>query len=155
VLVARRAERLDELAGRLRRQAGVAVETLVADLARPEDLARVAERVAADDVALLVNSAGINEYGAFAEVDPALLAKVLDLNVMALTVLGRACVPGTLARGQGLSTLRPCWRSPDPCLPVPSLTAPDSRRRTGRYAGPGPSDLPGAHRHRVPPEHGG
>ena len=46
---------------------------LVADLARPADLARVEARAADDDVTLLVNNAGINGYGPFAEADPALL----------------------------------------------------------------------------------
>ncbi|MEU1465412.1 SDR family oxidoreductase [Streptomyces sp. NPDC005727] len=101
VLVARRAERLDALAGRLREEAGAAVDPMVADLARSPDLARVAERVAGDDVALLVNNAGINGYGPFAEADPALLAKVIDVNVVAPTVLTRAALPGMMARGHG------------------------------------------------------
>lgn len=76
-LVTRRAERLTALADRLREQTGAAGETLVADLARPADLARVESRAAAADVTLLVNTAGINGYGPFAEVDAALLTKVL------------------------------------------------------------------------------
>ncbi|GGW11681.1 short-chain dehydrogenase [Streptomyces capoamus] len=101
VLVARRAERLDALARRLREEAGVGVETIVADLARPPDLARVADRVAADDVGLLVNNAGVNGYGPFHEADPALLTRVIDVNVVAPTVLTRMAVPGMLARGRG------------------------------------------------------
>lgn len=101
VLVARRADRLEALAGRLREEAGVAVEPVVADLAHPSDLARVAERASADDVALLVNNAGINGYGPFAEVDAGLLAKVIAVNVTAPTILTRAAVPGMLARGRG------------------------------------------------------
>ncbi|CQR65616.1 SDR family NAD(P)-dependent oxidoreductase [Streptomyces leeuwenhoekii] len=101
VLVARRAERLGALAEQLREDSGTGVETLVADLAQPADLVRVAERVSGSDVDLLVNNAGINGYGPFAEVDPALLGKVLDVNVVALTVLTRAAVPGMLGRGRG------------------------------------------------------
>ncbi|MFF1285735.1 SDR family NAD(P)-dependent oxidoreductase [Streptomyces sp. NPDC058299] len=101
VLVARRGERLDALARRLRRDSRVEVETLVADLARPADLARVAERAAGEDVDLVVNNAGINGYGPFAEVDPALLGKVLEVNVVAPTVLTRAAVPGMVRRGRG------------------------------------------------------
>ncbi|MER5860998.1 SDR family oxidoreductase [Streptomyces sp900105245] len=100
-LVARRAERLAALADRLREHTGAAVETLVADLARPADLARVEARAAADDVTLLVNNAGINGYGPFAEADPALLTKVLHVNVVVPTVLARAAVPGMLTRGRG------------------------------------------------------
>ena len=101
VLVARRAERLEDLAERLRKSAGVAVEPLVADLSLQDDVARVAERVAAEDVTLLVNNAGINGYGPYPETDPALLAKVLAVNVVALTALTRAALPGMLARGRG------------------------------------------------------
>ncbi|MFI2645286.1 SDR family NAD(P)-dependent oxidoreductase [Streptomyces sp. NPDC018610] len=101
VLVARRADRLAGLAERLREDSGTAVETMEADLARPADLARVAERVGAPDVSLLVNNAGINGYGPFTEVDAALLTKVVDVNVVAPTVLTRAAVPGMLARGRG------------------------------------------------------
>ncbi|MFF3164411.1 SDR family NAD(P)-dependent oxidoreductase [Streptomyces sp. NPDC003273] len=101
VLVARRADRLDALAGRLREESGAAVEPMAADLAHSPDLSRVAARVAAGDVALLVNNAGINGYGPFAEVDAALLAKVIDVNVVAPTVLTRAALPHMLARGRG------------------------------------------------------
>ncbi|MFJ1969123.1 SDR family NAD(P)-dependent oxidoreductase [Streptomyces sp. NPDC087903] len=99
VLVARRAERLAGLSAALGKT--TAVETVVADLAHPPDLARVAERVAGDGVDLLVNNAGINGYGPFAEVDPGLLTKVLDVNVVAPTVLTRAAVPQMVARGHG------------------------------------------------------
>ncbi|MFJ7149143.1 SDR family NAD(P)-dependent oxidoreductase [Streptomyces sp. NPDC100445] len=101
VLVARRAERLDALARRLREDRRVEVEPLVADMSRPADLARVAERAAGEDVDLLVNNAGINGYGLFAEVDPGLLGKVLEVNVVAPTVLARAVVPGMVRRGRG------------------------------------------------------
>jgi short-subunit dehydrogenase len=101
VLTARRADRLDALASRLRETAGVAVETLSADLSEPEDLERVVSRVQGRDVSLLVNNAGINGYGHFPEVDPQLLTKVLAVNVTALTTLTRAAVPGMLERGRG------------------------------------------------------
>ncbi|GHF65551.1 hypothetical protein FHX82_006106 [Amycolatopsis bartoniae] len=101
-LVARRGQRLEALSAELRKSAGVEVETLSADLALPEDVARVAERVAADDVALLVNNAGINGYGPFDETDPALLQRVLAVNVAAPTALARAALPGLRARGGAL-----------------------------------------------------
>ncbi|MFE1463503.1 SDR family NAD(P)-dependent oxidoreductase [Streptomyces nigra] len=101
VLVARRAERLESLARELREAGATGVETLVADLAAPADLARVTERASGDDVDLLVNNAGINGYGPFAEVDGDLLDRVLTVNVVALTALTRAAVPGMLARGRG------------------------------------------------------
>ncbi|MFI0240589.1 SDR family NAD(P)-dependent oxidoreductase [Streptomyces sp. NPDC016845] len=102
VLVARRADRLRALAAELTgTHGGVRVETLGADLSDSEDLDRVVRRAAEDDIDVLVNNAGINGYGPFAETDPALLEKVLAVNVVAVTRLARAAVPGMLARGRG------------------------------------------------------
>ncbi|NHC14631.1 SDR family NAD(P)-dependent oxidoreductase [Motilibacter deserti] len=101
VLVARRASRLDALAGDLRTSGTGRVETLVADLAGPEGRAAVAERAAGRDVSLLVNNAGLSGYGPFAEAEPEVLEQVVSLNVLALTLLSRAAVPAMLARGSG------------------------------------------------------
>ncbi|MEU0683050.1 SDR family NAD(P)-dependent oxidoreductase [Streptomyces albogriseolus] len=101
VLVARRAERLDVLAEEALKEGAAGIETLVADLGSPEDLSRVVERAADDDIDLVVNNAGINGYGPFAEVDAGLLTRVLNVNVVALTALTRAAVPGMPARGRG------------------------------------------------------
>ncbi|MBZ6205163.1 SDR family NAD(P)-dependent oxidoreductase [Streptomyces olivaceus] len=102
VLVARRAQRLDDLARRLRGEGtGTRVETLVADLSDPPDLARVADRAAGDDIGFLLNNAGINGYGPFTDLDPALLRKVLDVNVLAVTVLARSAVAAMRERGRG------------------------------------------------------
>ncbi|MTE22255.1 SDR family NAD(P)-dependent oxidoreductase [Streptomyces sp. TRM43335] len=101
LLVARRAGRLEDLAARLRAEAGADVETLTADLGHEGDLARVADRIVRREVDLLVNNAGINGYGPFAEVDPGLLARVVTVNTLAPTVLTRAAVPGMLERGRG------------------------------------------------------
>ncbi|GAA2333386.1 SDR family oxidoreductase [Streptomyces kunmingensis] len=101
VLVARRAERLRALAAELAEKHDVRVETLVADLSDTGDLDRIVRRAAEDDIDVLVNNAGINGYGPFAETDPSLLEKVLAVNVVAVTRLARAAVPGMLARGHG------------------------------------------------------
>ncbi|WP_320779614.1 SDR family NAD(P)-dependent oxidoreductase [Streptomyces sp. CRN 30] len=101
VLVARRAERLDDLAARLRARTATSVETLVADLSEPDGLERVTRRAAGDDIAFLLNNAGINGYGPFATLEPALLAKVVSVNVLAVTALARTVVPGMLERGHG------------------------------------------------------
>ncbi|MGV9288989.1 SDR family NAD(P)-dependent oxidoreductase [Streptomyces sp. NPDC003719] len=101
VLVARRAQRLDDLAQRLSRATGTTVETLVADLSEPGDLARVARRAADDDIGFLLNNAGINGYGPFAGLEPELMTKVLAVNVLAVTALARAAAPGMLERGHG------------------------------------------------------
>lgn len=66
VLIARREERLAALAAELRARHGVRVETLAADLASDEGLARAASAVGATaDLALLVNNAGFGTRGYF------------------------------------------------------------------------------------------
>jgi uncharacterized protein len=101
VLVARRAQRLEQLADELGRSGAGAVELLPADLADAAGRERVLDRLRREDVTLLVNNAGINGYGPFEEVEPAVLAQVLELNVTAPTLLARAAVPGMRARGHG------------------------------------------------------
>jgi short-subunit dehydrogenase len=98
VLVARRADRLDQLAQEL---GGARTESLVADLRDPKDVQAVADRAAQDDVTLLVNNAGINGYDPFAESDADVLADVIAVNVTAPTLLARAALPGMLDRGEG------------------------------------------------------
>jgi len=101
VLVARRAHRLERLAVELREECGVAVEILVADLARADERAPVIARLGHPDVTLLVNNAGINGYGPFDEADPDVLAQVIELNVTAPTLLTRAALTGMRRRGVG------------------------------------------------------
>ena len=102
VLVARREERLRALADELRRRHGVGVEVLVADLARPEGIARVEARLAADGaVDLLVNNAGFGTVGPFAESDLERQLAMIAVHVTATARLTRAVLPGMLARGRG------------------------------------------------------
>ena len=100
-LVARRTRRLEDLASRIGSEHGVDVRAVTADLARPGDLATVARCAADDDVALLVNNAGINGYGPFTEITPELAARVLAVNATAPTLLAHAALPGMLGRGHG------------------------------------------------------
>ena len=91
ILVARREDRLRELADRITAQTGRSVETVAADLGARASLARV-EAILRDDarITMLVNNAG------FASVLPALAADVdemsrmIALNVDALTRLSYA-----------------------------------------------------------------
>ncbi len=102
ILVARRADRLEALAARLEAETGVTVETLSADLSRPEDLARI-ERRLQEDAAItgLVNNAGIAGETAFVGADPAYLTGMIDLNVLAVTRLAAAIAPRLAEAGSG------------------------------------------------------
>lgn len=100
VLVARNAERLEDLAVELRAAHGVEVEILAADLTVAADRARVADRLIAG-VQVLVNNAGFGTSGEFWTADPALLQAQLDVNVTAVMQLTRAALPTMLAAGSG------------------------------------------------------
>jgi uncharacterized protein len=99
VLVARRRDRLDQLARTLR----VEVEVLPADLTTPAGLAAVAGRLArtTDPVDLLVNNAGFGTYGVFADLPVDRQRAMVDLNVGALVELTHAALGQLVPREAG------------------------------------------------------
>ncbi|MFC0438121.1 SDR family oxidoreductase [Kutzneria buriramensis] len=100
VLVARRADRLADLATDLR-ATGAAVEVLPADLSTPEGIATVTNRLAAGDVRLLISNAGVGGYAPLTEVDPVEVDRLLTLNAVAPVQLVRAALPGMLTANEG------------------------------------------------------
>ena len=103
VLVARRRDRLEELAGDLRDSYGRDVEVLAADLTDEAGLADVERRLGDTDHAidLLVNNAGFATSGHFAELPVAEEEEQIRLNVLAPVRLTRAALPGMLDRRRG------------------------------------------------------
>jgi short-subunit dehydrogenase len=102
VLVARRRERLEELAKRLRESHRVDVEVLPADLVDAGELLGVERRAAAvPGLDLLVNNAGFGTVGFFHEIDPDAEEREILLNDVALVRLTRAVLPGMVERGHG------------------------------------------------------
>lgn len=102
LLVARDLQRLETLAGRVRRETGVEVEVLTADLTSKSDLARVEQRLRSDEhITMLVNNAGIGASGPLVGADLDRLDAMIQLNVVALTRLAGAAVPGFVARRRG------------------------------------------------------
>ena len=103
VLVARREGALTELAERLAGTHGVTVTVLAHDLAvpgAPEALVHeVQERGL--EVDLLINNAGFGLKGAVADLGAAEQVEMLELNVVALTLLTRLFLDGMRARGTG------------------------------------------------------
>ncbi len=104
VLVARRAERLERIAEGLRGSfPHTAVMVIAADLAKAGDrvsaMASAAEAGFAPD--LLVNNAGLGEYGEFATAEWANLEAMLKLNVEGLTHLSHLAAPYMIRRGGG------------------------------------------------------
>ncbi len=102
VLVARRADRLEELAEKLRYAYGHKVGVISADLADDNDVRRVEQAIAADDsVTLLVNNAGLGGAQVVATADADVAERMIKVNVIALTRLTRAVLPGLIARNRG------------------------------------------------------
>jgi len=50
---------------------------------------------------VLVNNAGVGDFGPFAEADPDRTLAMIQLNITSLTALTRAYLPGMLERGSG------------------------------------------------------
>ncbi|MDT3445809.1 MULTISPECIES: SDR family oxidoreductase [unclassified Pseudofrankia] len=100
VLVARRMDRLADLAGELR-DAGATADLLSADLGTRAGVATVTDRLAAGDVRLLISNAGAGGYARLAEVDPVDVDRLLSLNGVAPIELVRAVLPGMLAANEG------------------------------------------------------
>jgi len=102
-LVARRTDRLEELADEIRAAFGTDVHVIPADLADPEGPARVEAEAARLDleVELLVNNAGFGTWGPFADRELEVQLDALRVNVLALTELSRRFLPAMRARGRG------------------------------------------------------
>ena len=101
IVVARRADRLGQLAARLTDACAVPVRTLPADLAQPGDVRRVCDEIAGAPVDMLVNNAGLAHYKPFADLPPEQAQQLADLTVVAPVLLTRAAVSGMLARSGG------------------------------------------------------
>ncbi len=121
VVVARRGDRLQQLAERL-----PGIEVLTADLTTAKGLAKVQARVV-DVVApidLLVNNAGFGTSGEFHTLDADRLDEEVRLNVAALTRLTRAALGVMVPRGRGfvLNTSSVASFQPAPRLAVYAAT---------------------------------
>lgn len=102
ILVARRRDRLEEIAARIRSESGRLVEIVVADLADAKDLARVEALLSTRaDIDVLVNNAGLGSLGPMAKVSADALDNLIKINVIALTRLSHAVLPGFVSRNLG------------------------------------------------------
>jgi short-subunit dehydrogenase len=100
VVVARRLEALNALKRELER-GGARVRTIVADLARAEDVQRLGAELATLPVELLVNNAGVAHYMPFAQLPVERARELVDVNALAPVLLTRAVIPGMVERGRG------------------------------------------------------
>lgn len=103
VLVARRAERLEELAGKLRTKHGVTVTVLPMDLGKPGVGRELFKELDGRGITVdtLINNAGFGTHSPFVEEDPDVIASEISLNVATLVDLTHAFLPGLISSGKG------------------------------------------------------
>jgi len=103
VLVARREERLREIAAEIESDAAVTAHVVAADLAAPDGARDLYEEVARRgiEVEYLVNNAGFGTFGPFAETDPHKTMDLVRLNIAALTELSALFLPHMVRRHSG------------------------------------------------------
>lgn len=103
VLVARRAERLREVAGELSAAHGIDTRVVPCDLAAPRAAHTLYDevRTLGIDIDVLVNNAGLLYNGYFDEIALAKQEDLLAVNVVALTALTHLFSAEMLARGRG------------------------------------------------------
>jgi short-subunit dehydrogenase len=104
LLVARRADVLEELAAELREKGGAAAaHTCAIDLAAEgacEEVVKAATSLMGG-VDVLINNAGIGEYGAFVDKTLDENERMMRLNMSALVKLTQLCLPSMLERREG------------------------------------------------------
>lgn len=102
LLIARRKDKLDQLAGELHHQYGSAVETIAADLASQPGIEAIAAKLSgANRLELLVNNAGFGTRGYFWEKAFDEQDRMHRLHIGATLRLTHAALPGMVAKNRG------------------------------------------------------
>ena len=103
ILVARREERLEEVAKELRTKFDLEVLVIAADIAQPDERERLHREVMAKgwEVEVLVNNAGLGDYGEFQTSEWGRNEAMLRVNIEALTHLCHLFLPSMIAREGG------------------------------------------------------
>lgn len=95
ILVARRGDRLENLA----RELGAGARVLVADLADPASPGRIYAETGPVDI--LINNAGFGDFGAFSAQDASRQQSMIAVNIAALTALTHLYLPAMVERRAG------------------------------------------------------
>ncbi len=102
-MMARSAERLEELAARPANDEGGSAHAYPCDVADPEALSAAFERVSSDLGApsIVVHNAVAATFGSYLEIEPDDLRRNFEVNTMALLHLARLATPGMIEAGFG------------------------------------------------------
>ena len=101
LLAARSEDKLKAVASNL--PPGSRVFTQVTDVTRGDDRTALIARARLEfgHVDVLINNAGVEDLGVYAEQDPAVLTRIIATNLLAPMLLSREVLPAMLARGVG------------------------------------------------------
>lgn len=125
ILVARRQDRLKEIANDLSARFSVKAEALVADLSTEAGVAMVASRLSSDaSISLLVNNAGFSTMKPLTETPDDTVRNMIALNITALTTLSKAALVAFKGRNAGtlVNLGSGAGFSPYPNIPVYGAT---------------------------------
>jgi short-subunit dehydrogenase len=105
VLVSRTKSKLDNLASELRRKYGISTKIIVADFMDPNVLHRIVQELDQFniDIGVLVNNVGMlgEHHMPFLELDLETVTGMINVNILAGTVLCHALVPKMKKKGRG------------------------------------------------------
>lgn len=125
VLVARREDRLKQIAESLQADFSIDAKVLVADLSKPADVRSLCEYITtSESLSLLVNNAGLSAVTPLTETPDETIAAIIQLNIIAVTALSKAALRNFKSKGSGkiINIGSGVGFHPFPAVPVYSAT---------------------------------
>lgn len=102
VIIARRKDRLLELARELKSNYSISVYVIAADISTEKGIEQVEEYIKkAKNLDILINNAGFGTRGNFSDVSPEKSINMINVHVLAPTRFCRAVLPGMIKRNKG------------------------------------------------------
>lgn len=102
VIIARRKDRLEELARELKSNYSISVDVIQADISTEKGIERVEEYIKkAKNLDMFINNAGFGTRGNFSDVSPEKSISMINLHVLAVTRFCRAVLPDMIKRNKG------------------------------------------------------
>lgn len=102
LLVDRRQGPLEQACASITAQHGIDAEPIAVDLCQRDQVEQLAAKLEhAEDIDLLVNNAGFGTVDYFVDTDASFLVGMVDVHIVAPTLLTRAVLPGMVERNRG------------------------------------------------------
>jgi short-subunit dehydrogenase len=124
ILIARRADKLEEIKKEFENTYKISVHILPKDLSEPLAPQEIAQEVSNVPIDILINDAGVAGYGKFNEMELTRIQDIIHVNIHSLTELTRYFLPQMVARGKGriLNVASTAAFQPGPLLAVYSAS---------------------------------